>query len=148
MATSCAGARLVPGSLALDQVVGGGFLLHHGESLDIPTSKCILLPHKPHWKTRDLLEHPFLSALGLHQGLRPHLQGCVQLWDLQQDMELLEQVQRRPWGCSEGWSPSALESGWEGWGWSPGEKKALERPENLFQCLKGYKRPGEDKAVE
>lgn len=58
MATSCAGARLVPESPALGQVVGGAFLLHHGETLDTLTkvhSKCVLLPHKPHWKTRVFL---------------------------------------------------------------------------------------------
>ena len=45
--------------------------------------------------------------------VRPHLEACIQLWDLQheKDVELLEQVQRRPQRCSEGWSTSAMETG-------------------------------------
>lgn len=32
------------------------------------------------------------------------------------DVDRLERVERRPWRCSEGWSTSAAETGWENWG--------------------------------
>ncbi|TRZ18575.1 hypothetical protein HGM15179_008487 [Zosterops borbonicus] len=44
---------------------------------------------------------------------RSHLECCIQLWGPQhkKDVELLEQVRRRPQRCSEGWSTSAMETG-------------------------------------
>lgn len=39
------------------------------------------------------------------------------------NMDLLEQSQRRPERCSEGWSPSALEMGWERQGYSTERSK-------------------------
>lgn len=45
------------------------------------------------------------------QALGPHCK---------QDTELLEHVQRRPWGLSESWSTSPIKKGWKSWaclGW-------------------------------
>ena len=44
---------------------------------------------------------------------RPHLQCCAQAWGPQdrRDAELLERVQRRARGCSEGCSTSAVKTG-------------------------------------
>ena len=46
-----------------------------------------------------------------------HLQYCVQLLGLQhkKHVDLWEQVQRRPQGCSEGWSTSPITRSWESW---------------------------------
>jgi len=51
---------------------------------------------------------PLCSAL-----VRPHLESCVQLWSLQhmKDMELLEQVQKKPQKWSEGWNTSPVTKG-------------------------------------
>jgi len=51
---------------------------------------------------------PLCSAPG-----RPHLQCCAQAWGPQdrRDAELLERVQRRARGCSEGCSTSAVKTG-------------------------------------
>uniref|UniRef100_A0A8U7N336 Activator 1 subunit 5 n=6 Tax=Amniota TaxID=32524 RepID=A0A8U7N336_CORMO len=46
-------------------------------------------------------------------------------------------VQRRRRSSSKGWSPSALEPGWESWGCSPGEEKAPGRAQSPLQGLKG-----------
>ncbi|GAB0175571.1 cAMP-dependent protein kinase inhibitor alpha [Grus japonensis] len=45
--------------------------------------------------------------------VRPHLEYCIQLWGPQykKDIELLEQVQRRPQSLSEGWSTSPMRTG-------------------------------------
>ncbi|RMC14542.1 hypothetical protein DUI87_09639 [Hirundo rustica rustica] len=58
-----------------------------------------------------------------------------------EDVELLERVQRSPQSCSEGWSPSALEPGWESWGCSSGEGKAPGRAQSPLHGPKGA--PGE-----
>ncbi|KAK4814855.1 hypothetical protein QYF61_027828 [Mycteria americana] len=51
---------------------------------------------------------PLCSAL-----TRPPVEHCIQLWGPQHmtDMDLCEQVQRRPWKWSEGWNNSAMEKG-------------------------------------
>jgi len=51
-------------------------------------------------RARELIV-PLCSAL-----LRLQLKYCIQAWDPQhkKDGELLEWIQRRPQGCSEGWS--------------------------------------------
>jgi len=45
--------------------------------------------------------------------VRAYLESCVQLWSLQhrQDMNLLEQVYRRPQKWSEGWNTSPMRKG-------------------------------------
>lgn len=52
--------------------------------------------------------------------VRPCPQSCLQPCgpQHQNDMELQEWIQRRPWRCFEGWRPSALETGGETWGCS------------------------------
>lgn len=51
---------------------------------------------------------------------RLHLEYCVQVWDPQCNkyVSLLEWVQGRPWRCSEGWTTSAVETGWDSQGCS------------------------------
>lgn len=50
-------------------------------------------------------------------------------------LEVPKQVHRRPRTCSKGWSPSALEMGWESCRAQPGEQKAPERPNcSLSAC--------------
>ena len=51
---------------------------------------------------------PLCSAL-----VRPHLESCIQLWNPQhkKGMDLLEQVQRRPQKCLEGWNTSPVRKG-------------------------------------
>ncbi|RMB91903.1 hypothetical protein DUI87_31713 [Hirundo rustica rustica] len=55
------------------------------------------------------------TVLGLSWGCQGihHLQSFIQLWRFQHQkhVELLEQAQRRPQKCFEGWSPAALETG-------------------------------------
>ena len=48
--------------------------------------------------------------------MSPHLKYCVQAWGPQheKDVELLVQVQRKPWRWSKGWSTSPMN---EGCGW-------------------------------
>jgi len=44
--------------------------------------------------------------------VEPHPEYCSQAWGPQhKDAKLLEQLQRRPRRCSEGWSASAMETG-------------------------------------
>jgi len=45
--------------------------------------------------------------------VRPHLESCVQLWSPQhkKDMDLLEQVQRRPQKLSKGWNTAPMRTG-------------------------------------
>jgi len=54
--------------------------------------------------------------------VRPHLEFCIQAWSpqLKEEVEVLEQVCRRPWRWSEGWSTFPVEKGWGSWaclGW-------------------------------
>lgn len=81
-------------------------------------------------------DFPFSSALG-----RPHLQ----LWGLHKDVEVLEQMQRKPQSWSEGWNPSGARLG--ELGLSSLEKRGLW---DTFKPLPVPKRaPGEgDKGLE
>jgi len=84
---------------------------------------------------------PLYSALG-----RPYLESCVQLWSpqLSTDMDLLEQVQRRPQKRSEGWNTSPVTKDGE-LGLFSLEKRRLQGDLiAAFQCLKwAYKKAGE-----
>lgn len=55
---------------------------------------------------------PLCSSLG-----RPHPEFCIQLWGHwhRKDMNLLNQVQRRPPRWCGGWNSSAMKTGWERW---------------------------------
>ncbi|RMB94450.1 hypothetical protein DUI87_29261 [Hirundo rustica rustica] len=66
------------------------------------------------------------------------LECRVQLWGSQcrKDVDLLEPVQRRAQRCPEGWSTSAMETGWESWALQPPEEKAPGRTQSSFQCLR------------
>lgn len=60
------------------------------------------------------------------------LRPCqIQLWDPQNEKDLLEGVQKRPQRSSRGWSRVG------GMGCSPGEEKASGHPQSSFQSLKG-----------
>jgi len=70
---------------------------------------------------------------------RPHLESYIQLWRPQhkKDMELLEQVQRRPQRWSKGWSTSPMRKDWESWGYSAcrreGSGETSEQPSSSWR---------------
>lgn len=61
--------------------------------------------------------------------VRPHPEGCIQLWGPQHrmEMDLLKWAQRRPCRWPEGRSHSPMEMCWESGVFQPGEKKFLGR---------------------
>ncbi|KAJ7420389.1 E3 ubiquitin-protein ligase RNF13 [Willisornis vidua] len=85
---------------------------------------------------------PFLIIVGICLILIViFMQHCVQLWNPQHrtDVELLEQIQRRPWRCPRAGAPL----GWSQAGRAgapPGEEKAPGTPESPWQGLKGLVR--------
>lgn len=70
---------------------------------------------------------------------RLHLECCVQVWGSQSNksLDLLEWVQRRPWGCSEDGPPLPWRLAETVKVVLPGEQKGSERPYSTLQYLKG-----------
>jgi len=61
------------------------------------------------------------GILPLHSTLlTAHLESCIQLWSPQhkKDVDVLEWGQRTPRRWSEGWSTTAIRTGWGSWGCS------------------------------
>lgn len=104
-------------------------------------------PRKPNWVLNCIKSSrprkgilPLLSV-----PMSSHLQCCIQLRgpQLRKDMDLLEQLQRRPPRCSKGWSTFDVETGWEMWLFSLEKKILWEDLRAPSSTSRGSKRAGE-----